>query len=77
MTPTAATARLLLAATAALLALWIVAVWHIGPVIATLTETHGVHRGDLLSLPLGALALWLAAPVITAALRAPRTAAAA
>jgi hypothetical protein len=46
--------------------LWVLAgcivfVWKIGPVIATLTRTHGIHSGDLFAVPvlaLGAL-LWV------------------
>jgi len=33
-----------------LLALAIVFVWRIGPVILTLTPTHGVHSGDFLAI---------------------------
>ena len=43
--------RIALAAALVLLALAIVALWRIGPVVATLSATHGVHAGD----PLAAL----------------------
>jgi hypothetical protein len=38
---------------------WVVFVARIGPVVAVLTPTHGVHAGDVLAVPclvLGALA---------------------
>ncbi len=41
--------RVALAAAFVLLALAIVALWKIGPVVAVLTESHGVHAGDALA----------------------------
>jgi hypothetical protein len=38
------------------LALVIVLVWRIGPVVWTLTPSHGLHTGDLLALPALAMA---------------------
>lgn len=37
------------------LAACIVLVWKIGPVVASLTTTHGVHSGDLFAVPVVAL----------------------
>ena len=61
--PTVAT-RLLGAATLAMICFMILVAFPIGPVLATLTETHGIHQGDLMTIPLGALALWLAVPAV-------------
>ena len=41
--------RIALAATLVVLALAIIGLWKIGPVVAVLTETHGVHAGDALA----------------------------
>lgn len=38
-------------------ALAIVFAYKIGPVIAVISDTHGVHLGDLFALPLAGLAL--------------------
>jgi hypothetical protein len=43
------------------LAACIVLVWKIGPVVASLTETHGVHSGDLFAVPVVALGALLCA----------------
>ena len=48
-----------LAATLLVLALAIVGLWKIGPVVAVLSATHGVHAGDGLAAVPGLAALWL------------------
>lgn len=45
-------ARLALSTVLWAFAACIVLVWRIGPVVATLTETHGVHSGDLFAIPI-------------------------
>jgi hypothetical protein len=53
-------AHLLLAALFVAVAAWFVIPYHgfAGPVILTITPGHGVHLGDLPSVPLLAVALW-------------------
>jgi hypothetical protein len=51
--------QIALAATFVVLALAIVGLWKIGPVVAVLTATHGVHAGDALAAVPGLGALWL------------------
>lgn len=41
-------------------AIWIVTCTRIGPVIATLTATHGIHLGDLTAVALGVVGLFAA-----------------
>lgn len=56
MTTLVSTARIAASLALLLLAVTIVAVWRIGPVIATATPEHGLHLGDLFALPLAAAA---------------------
>jgi hypothetical protein len=51
--------QIALAATFVVLALAIVGLWKVGPVVAVLTATHGVHAGDALAAVPGLGALWL------------------
>jgi hypothetical protein len=51
--------QIALAATFVVLALAIVGLWKVGPVVAVLTPTHGVHAGDALAAVPGLGALWL------------------
>lgn len=51
--------QIALAGTLVVLALAIVGLWKIGPVVAVLTATHGVHAGDGLAAFPGLAALWL------------------
>lgn len=51
--------RIALAAALVVLALAVVAHWKIGPVVAVLTSTHGVHAGDALAALPGLAAVWL------------------
>lgn len=57
-----ALARWFAALACALLAYAIVGVWKIGPVLVTLTATHGVHLGDFLAVVPTAAAGWLLRP---------------
>jgi hypothetical protein len=54
-------ARLALGSVLWALAACIVLLWKIGPVIAVLTRTHGIHSGDLFAVPVGALGALLCA----------------
>lgn len=51
--------QIALAGALVVLALAIVGLWKIGPVVAVLTATHGVHAGDSLAAIPGLAALWL------------------
>ena len=51
----------LVAAAHVAVAVAVLLVWRIGPVVAVIDESRGVHEGDLLALPLLAMgAIWLA-----------------
>ena len=51
--------QIALAGALVVLALAIVGLWKIGPVVAVLTASHGVHAGDSLAALPGLTALWL------------------